>query len=79
MPFRDAYHRVKERLDEVGAGDPVRAAARKKHLGAPGGLDFALLRNRAAGAQGLAAAELDEFHGAVSGLLHMAYPPQRRA
>ncbi|OQW96185.1 MAG: argininosuccinate lyase [Verrucomicrobia bacterium A1] len=79
MPFRDAYHHVKERLDEVGAGDPVRAAARKKHLGAPGGLDFTLLRNRAAGARGLAAAELDEFHGAVSGLLNMTYPPRRGA
>jgi argininosuccinate lyase len=79
MPFRDAYHHVKEHLDEVGAGDPVRAAARKRHLGAPGGLDFTLLRNRAAGALGLAEAELDEFHGAVSRLLHTRYPPARRA
>jgi len=75
MPFRDAYHHVKANLGAVGAGDPVRAARAKKHLGAPGGLDFALLHNRAAGADGLAAAERDEFNGAVSRLLHMRYPP----
>ena len=44
MPFRDAYHHVKEHLDELQAMDPQAAIARKTHLGATAGLDFAQYR-----------------------------------
>ena len=44
MPFRDAYHHVKEHLDELRGRDPGQAIAQKTHLGATAGLDFALLQ-----------------------------------
>ncbi|MCU0857986.1 MAG: argininosuccinate lyase [Pontiellaceae bacterium] len=50
MPFRDAYHYVKENLGELAAIDPVNAILRKTHLGAPLGIDWELLKDRAAAA-----------------------------
>ncbi|NLB68887.1 MAG: argininosuccinate lyase [Lentisphaerae bacterium] len=44
MPFRDAYHQVRDNLDELKAVDPDDAAAAKTHLGATAGLDLAMLR-----------------------------------
>ena len=44
MPFRDAYHHVKEHLDELRDRDPVEAIQRKRHLGATAGIDFAFLK-----------------------------------
>lgn len=44
MPFRDAYHYVKEHLEELSNRDPVAALLQKRHLGATAGLDFALLQ-----------------------------------
>lgn len=46
MPFRDAYHYVKNNLHELEAMDPHQAIARKKHLGATAGLDFKGLGRR---------------------------------
>jgi len=46
MPFRDAYHHVKENLHELENSDPRKAIARKKHLGATAGLDFSLYADR---------------------------------
>jgi argininosuccinate lyase len=46
VPFRDAYHRVKENLHELHAYDPQDALKKKTHFGAPGGLDFELIGNR---------------------------------
>ena len=40
MPFRDAYHHVKENLGSLAAMDPHEAIAKKTHLGATNGLDF---------------------------------------
>ncbi len=47
MPFRDAYQYVKDHLDELENSNPDQALARKKHLGAPAGLDFTWLLNEA--------------------------------
>ena len=46
MPFRDAYHYVKNNLQELEAMDPHAAIARKKHLGATAGLDFNAMGRR---------------------------------
>ena len=46
MPFRRAYDHVKSHLPELESADPDRALARKTHLGAPAGLDFAALFGR---------------------------------
>lgn len=48
VPFREAYDLVKAGLAELGKADPRHALAVKKHLGAPAGLDFALLARKAA-------------------------------
>ena len=42
MAFRDAYHQVRDHLDELAAMDPDAAVAAKTHLGATAGLDFAM-------------------------------------
>lgn len=47
MAFRDAYRHVKENLGELEGIDPIRAIRRKTHLGAPLGIDWPLLRDRA--------------------------------
>lgn len=47
MPFRDAYHYVKENLGELETMDPVKAIRKKTHLGAPLGIDWDLLKDRA--------------------------------
>lgn len=51
MPFRDAYHYVKGHLDELETIDPAEAVAQKTHLGAPMGLDWALLSERVGGVE----------------------------
>ena len=47
MPFRDAYHHVKENLSELDKIDPCEAILLKTHLGAPLGLDWEFLAARA--------------------------------
>lgn len=46
VPFRDAYHHVKAHLDDLSAVDPHDAIRKKKHEGAPYGLDFTRMRAR---------------------------------
>lgn len=46
MPFRDAYHHVKNNLHELAAMDPRQALLKKTHAGAPNGLDFAGMKKR---------------------------------
>jgi argininosuccinate lyase len=53
MPFRDAYHHVKENLGELEAMNPTQAIAKKTHLGAPLGIDWALLKERATAVAGI--------------------------
>ena len=47
MPFRDAYHAVKNNLDQLAGKNPDEALAAKQHLGAPLGLDFRAMDARA--------------------------------
>lgn len=42
MPFRDAYHQVRDNLGDLTSMDPDKAIAAKTHLGATAGLDFDL-------------------------------------
>lgn len=42
MAFRDAYHEVREHLEDLSGMDPDETIAKKTHLGAPFGLDFAM-------------------------------------
>ena len=42
MPWRDAYHQVRDHLEDLSMMDPNAALAAKTHLGATAGLDFDL-------------------------------------
>ncbi|MFA5689048.1 MAG: argininosuccinate lyase [Kiritimatiellales bacterium] len=46
MPFRDAYHHVKNNLGELVNVNPVDAIQQKIHLGAPLGIKWSLLKDR---------------------------------
>ena len=74
VPFRDAYQWVKEHLDELGRMDPDAAVARKRHLGAPAGVDYAALRARARAWNRFARREWARHTGTVSRLLGVRYP-----
>jgi argininosuccinate lyase len=53
MPFRDAYHYVKENLGELENMNPAEAILKKTHLGAPLGIDWALLNERVSAVSGI--------------------------
>ncbi len=74
MPFRDAYHYVKEHLDELQSCDPFEAIAKKKHEGATAGLDFVRLGAGAKAARKFAAAERAAFSRKISALLGVPFP-----
>ena len=74
MPFRDAYDEVKATLDDLADADPKAALAAKVHEGAPAGLDFKMLKQRAAGGLRFVKAERKRYHAALSKLLGVAYP-----
>jgi argininosuccinate lyase len=46
MPFRDAYHQVRDHLEDFRGMDPDVVIAQKTHLGGTAGLDFAYLNQR---------------------------------
>jgi len=69
MPFRDAYHHVKQHLDEIKKMNPYEAIAKKTHLGATAGIDFHAMTVRAAEALKFVHEEQSVFDSAVSRLL----------
>ncbi len=68
MPFRDAYHYVKNNLHELEAENPHQAIARKKHLGATAGLDFVAYEERMAAAAGFIEQERSDINAAIKKL-----------
>ncbi len=74
MPFRDAYRHVKEHLAELECTQPLDAIRRKRHLGAPAGLDLKDAAGRIRAARAFSRDERRAFHRAVSRLLGVAYP-----
>ncbi|HMO50296.1 MAG TPA: argininosuccinate lyase [Kiritimatiellia bacterium] len=74
MPFRDAYHYVKENLHELESVDPHEAIARKKHLGATAGLDFAQYDQRLASARAFVENEQEEIRKVYTKLLGRKFP-----
>lgn len=74
VPFRDAYDRVKAEPDALEGRDPIAAALRKKHTGAPGGLDFAALLERVDNTIRFVNDERDCYYQKVSMLLGTTYP-----
>ena len=74
MPFRDAYHHVKENLHELENIDPVEAIKLKTHLGAPLGLDWDYFKNRTAAVKQTVRDERKAFNKALTRLLGVTYP-----
>ena len=74
MPFRDAYHYVREHLDELETIDPHAAVAAKTHLGAPAGVDFKALGARATVATRDVATRRRQSYRAIGRLLGVPYP-----
>ncbi len=74
LPFRDAYHYVKENLQELETIDPVESIQLKTHLGAPFGLDWNYFKNRTAAVKQTVRDERKSFNKAISKLLGTSYP-----
>lgn len=74
MPFRDAYHYIKENLHELENIDPTEAILLKTHLGAPLGLDWNYFRERIDAVRETVGEECNAFSEAVSELLGVKYP-----
>ncbi len=74
VPFRDAYHHVKENLHELENIDPTEALQLKTHLGAPLGLDWDYFKNRTAAVMQTVREERKAFNRAVAKLLGVKYP-----
>jgi argininosuccinate lyase len=74
MPFRDAYHHVKENLQELENIDPTEAIQLKTHLGAPLGLDWSYFKARTSGVMETVRDERRAFSRAVTKLLGTPYP-----
>jgi argininosuccinate lyase len=69
MPFRDAYHQIKEHLDALENEDPDAAIARKTHLGGTAGLDFGFYLRWLETLRDTLEAERDAFEEKVRALL----------
>lgn len=69
MAFRDAYHHVKENLGELKKTNPAKAIVKKTHLGAPLGIDWALLKERVTAVRGIVHDERQFIDKAVQNLL----------
>lgn len=74
MPFRDAYHYVKQNLHELEQIDPVEAIQLKTHLGAPLGLDWEYYRLRSDVVLETVQEEREQFNAAFTELLGVDYP-----
>jgi argininosuccinate lyase len=71
MPFRDAYHYVKEHLDELEQIRPADALAKKTHLGAPLGINWEHLEERAQCVADAAQIHRDSVDEAIEALLNV--------
>lgn len=74
MPFRDAYHHVKEHLDDLKLMNAHDAVRLKTHEGATAGLDFERMGCGVTEARRFVAAERAAFHKAISRLLGVSFP-----
>ncbi|MDF7801580.1 argininosuccinate lyase [Pontiellaceae bacterium B1224] len=74
MPFRDAYHYIKENLQELSTIDPTEAILLKTHMGAPLGLNWDYFKDRIAAVKETVREERKGFNKAVSKLLGTKYP-----
>ena len=79
MPFRDAYHYVKEHLDELEGMDAQETVLKKKSLGAPGNLGLDVLKARASEASAWSRDEQKLYGRAWRKLLGVKVPWEAEA
>lgn len=69
MPWREAYHQVRDNLEALATEDPDAAVAAKTHAGATAGLDYALYAGRVAALRTSVAARMEQFEAKMKELL----------
>ena len=74
LSFREAYNYVKTHLDELRKTDPREAVSRKRHTGAPAGLDFEAYEESVRDVEVFVRRERRRCNRAISGLLGIPYP-----
>jgi len=72
VPWRTAYHDVRDHLERLSSEDPDAAVAAKTHMGATAGLDYAFYGGRIAETRGSIAARREAFSTCISNLLPLA-------
>ena len=76
MPFRDAYHRVKEELDELASVDPNEAIRKKRHMGACFGLDWLAYREQIRAVRNRTRKQKRAYERAIKSLTGLEYQVQ---
>ena len=76
IPFRDAYHRVKEDLDELVSIDPIEAIRMKQHIGASFGLDWLGYRDQIKTVRQRKRKQQRVYERAIGSLTGLAYKVQ---
>lgn len=74
MAFRDAYHEVRDHLEDLRGMDPDETIAKKTHVGAPFGLDFKMYADWIAAERSCLGKNRREIEKAFSRLLGVKYP-----
>ena len=69
MPWREAYHDVRDHLERLETEDADKAVRAKRHLGATNGLDWNLYRRRIAALRTDAAKRRRAFSAKITALL----------
>jgi len=69
MPWRDAYHDVRDHLEQLSEEDPDRAIAAKTHEGTTGGIDSRVYKARLKAMEGILLARLRRDREVCAGLL----------
>ena len=68
VPWREAYHDVRDHLERLSAEDPDAAVAAKTHAGATAGLDYSIYESRIALLRSTASSRRAAFDKACAGL-----------
>ena len=76
VPFRDAYDRVKEELEDLASIDPSVAIGKKQHLGASFGLDWGGYRDQIKGIRQQTRKQKRAYERAIESLTGVAYQVQ---
>ena len=74
MPFREAYHHVKDHIADLTAASPAKAVAARRHLGAAGNLGLAELGQRLRTEKKFVTKERGTYYRAIGKLLGTEYP-----